>query len=92
MRSFRILSLLGVYLFGGMIYQKANGASGKDIIPNYTFWAAVGSAIKVWVNPATSNCVSITSVLLKKSITYRFRYIAIKIKCFMCLVSNRKNS
>lgn len=44
-----IACLVGVYLLGGMAYQKVNGATGKEIIPNYPFWSAVGSSIKAGV-------------------------------------------
>ena len=45
---FRLFSLIGVYLIGGMAYQKCvNKATGKEIIPNYQLWSTIASSIKV---------------------------------------------
>ena len=45
---FRLFSLIGVYLIGGMAYQKCvNNATGKEIIPNYQLWSTLASSIKV---------------------------------------------
>jgi hypothetical protein len=44
----RLISLIGVYLIGGMAYQKCvNNATGKEIIPNYQLWSTIASSIKV---------------------------------------------
>lgn len=46
--NFRLFSLIGVYLIGGMSYQKCvNEATGKEIIPNYQLWSTIASSIKV---------------------------------------------
>lgn len=45
-----LFSLIGVYLIGGMAYQKCvNKATGKEIIPNYQLWSTIASSIKAGV-------------------------------------------
>ena len=36
-----------VYFFGGMFILKTRGASGIEMIPNYTFWIALPQKAKV---------------------------------------------
>ena len=46
--TFRFFSMIIVYLIAGIVFNKfARHNSGKELVPNVTFWAAVPGLIKV---------------------------------------------
>ena len=46
---FSFLSVLFVYLVGGVLFNKfQRGATGKELVPNYSFWSELPGLVKVF--------------------------------------------